>query len=360
MEPAAMSLIRYVTRIHFADRVLEDALPEEFRTRGISAPLIVTDDDTGEALGRLIDCLPAGCRPKVLEAGASAVGGDAPVDRIRRALGGDPGTRGHDATIGLGGVLALDLARIGAQRRTGALPAMAVPTLPGCVGLGPVGSYLDGSARQMAWPVPDVVFCDPGLLLLARPERLAMAGMDALVHCLEALLSTAWNPPADGIAFDGLRRAGAWLERLVADPGDPEARCEVLAAALNGALAAQKGFGAIHALAHALEPLSGGTSAHGSLHAALVGPVLDFNAPAVPDRIATAAEALRLAQPDALSQHLAALGGRLGLPVRLGHLGLTAAGLDRVAAAAAEDRANRTNPRHATATNYRRMIEAAL
>jgi alcohol dehydrogenase class IV len=291
MEPAAMSLIRYVTRIHFADRVLEDALPEEMRTRGIMAPLIVTDEDTGEALARLIDCLPVGCRPGVMELN----GNNEPADRIRLALDRpgakddtpDTRNRPHDATIGLGGVMALDLARIGADRPGGALPNMAVPTLPGCVGLGPLGA---GQARgrrvqPMVGPVPDVVFCDPGLLQFASPQKLARAGMDALVHCLEALLSTTWNPPADGIAFDGLRRAGAWLERLVADPRDPEARREVLASALNGGLAAQKGFGAIHALSHAIEALAPDDAPHGSLHAALAGPVLAFNAPAVPERI---------------------------------------------------------------------------
>jgi len=338
-----MSLIRYVTRIHFADRALEDALPEELRARRIVAPLVVTDADTGDALPRLLDCLPPGCRPQVVEPD-----GPPPAD--------------CDGAIGLGGVRALDRARSVPMIGGRAIPSLVVPTLPGCVGLGPPaatpGAGPARPRRMQDWPVPDAVICDPALLVLAPRARLAAAGMDALVHCLEALLSTAWNPPADGMAFDGLRRAGTWLERLVADPRDGEARCEVLAAALNGALAAQKGFGAIHALSHALEAM--GAGAHGELHAALAAPVLAFNAPAVPERMASAAEALRLPGPEGLAAHLAGMGARLGLPVRLAHLGLTAAGIARVAAAAAEDRANRSNPRHATAADYRRMIEAAL
>ena len=76
------------------------------------------------------------------------------------------------------------------------------------------------------------------------------------------------------------------------------------------------------------------------------------------------ADALRL-QPGGdlagdLAAHLQQLGARLGLPVRLGHLGLTAAGIARIADRAAEDAANRTNPRHATARDYRAMLDAML
>ena len=342
-----MSLIRYVTRIHFADRALEDALPEELAARGIAAPLVLTDSETGEALGRLLDCLPATCRPEV-RATAQVVADDLPAH--------------CDAAIGLGGRFALDLARLVPCRGGAAsAPRMAVPTLPGCLGFGPVGAGARAATARMApAPVPDVVFCDPALLALAPPDRLAAAGMDVLVHCLEALLSTAWNPPADAMAFDGLRRAGRWIERLCARPDDGEARCEVLAAALNGALAGEKGLGAIHALSHVIEGMTGAEAGHGALHAALAPPVLAFNAPAVPDRIASAADALRLAAPEAVAGHIAALGQRLGLPATLRHLGLTPAGIARLAAAAAEDRANQTNPRMATTADYRAMIEAAL
>jgi alcohol dehydrogenase class IV len=61
-----------------------------------------------------------------------------------------------------------------------------------------------------------------------------------------------------------------------------------------------------------------------------------------------------------LTAALVALGRRIGLPSRLDGLNLSAAALDRVACAAAEDAANRTNPRLAVAADYRRMLEAAL
>lgn len=398
MEKAEVSLIRYVTRIHFADRVLEDALPEELRARRLVAPLIIADVDAGPALARLMDCLPANCWPRLLDlsavAGADAMiaavqdaldagpdpepggkednAGPAPTGRGGRSPGNPAMAGGCDAVIGLGGRLALDLARIipPKARRSAALPdqslpTLLVPTLP--VGLGLVTCSALASAlvrgrrgAPAVCVVPDVIFCDPSLLQPAAPARLAVSGMDALIHCLEALLSTTWNPPADGMAADGLRRAGDWLERLVADPHDATARREVLAAALNGALAAQKGFGAIHALSHAIEIATDEAEAHGTLHGALVGPVLAFNAPAVPERMAAAAEALRLPDGGALAPHLAGLAQRVGLPARLSHLGLTPARIARIASVAVEDRANRDNPRHATASDYRAMLSAAL
>lgn len=350
-----MSLIRYLTRIHFAERAIEDALPEELRGRRISAPLLVTDADTGAALPRILDCLPLGCRPRIMAlTGYDTLSLTAPEIAALSA----EAPREHDATISLGGGRAHDMSRLAAASRDREMFRIAVPTLPDCLGLTP-SARLPGDSPLPDWQIPVAVICDPSLMLLAPRARLAVAGFDALILCLESLLSIGWNPPAEAMAFDGLRRAGDWLERLVADPENVEARREVLAAALNGALASQRGLGAIHGLANALDAISG-SAAHGTLHAALVAPVLRFNAPAVPECMARVCEALRL-PPDAdAAAHLQDMGVRLGLPRSLAHLGLTPAGIKRAAEMVGEDRATGTNPRHTTAADYRRLIEAAL
>ena len=41
--------------------------------------------------------------------------------------------------------------------------------------------------------------------------------MDAVAHCIETFLAPAFNPPADGIALDGLERGLKWIERAVTD-----------------------------------------------------------------------------------------------------------------------------------------------
>lgn len=361
-----MSLIRYATRIHFAVRVLEDALAEELRAHAIRAPLIVVDKDGAPCLSLVLDSLPVRLSPQVLHLENTPSPQEA-TQALRAAL--DPDARQPcDAIIGLGGKGALDLVRCpniqkvkGGGTGSAKRPTFVIPTLPGSVGLSSVvlSSHAPGVLNGQQ-NVPDVVFCDPSLLQMASPRRLAMAGMDAMVHCLEALLSDAWNPPADGMAFDGLRRAGLWLERMVADPQDSEAGREVLAAALNGELASQKGAGALHALAHAFEGATKKVPEHGLLHGALIAAVLKFNAPAVPEQMSRAADALRLPDSDSLVAHFADFGARLGLPRDLRKLGLTPQDIATVAERAARESANRDNPRLATSADYASMIESAI
>jgi 4-hydroxybutyrate dehydrogenase len=355
-----MSLITYLTRIHFADRVLEDALGEEAWKLGLRRPAVIFDAaaEAGDSLDRLLDALPR----RVAPAGPRRV----PVRLTPATLAREAEfwtESGCDGAIGVGGPAALDLARAlgraGPERagRSGPAPVVTIPTTTASVGLGPLAPALGatGDAR-----LPTLILCDPTLTLAAGSVETAAAGMDALVHCLEAWLGGAWNPPADGIALDGLRRAGRWLPRAVEDGRDLAARRELLAAALDAGLAAEKGLGGVRALAHAVEDEARLGACHGRLHAALVQPVLAFNAPAVRDRLDAAREALGLSNGAEPGAALAAFGASLGLPDRLGTLRLEKAALRRAARRAAADPASLTNPRHATATDYLAMLEAAL
>ncbi len=360
-----MSLITYLTRIHFADRVLEDALGEEIAKLALRRPAIIFDRaaEAGDALDRLLDALPRGVAP----AGPRR----APDRPSCAALAREADAWAEaacDGAIGIGGPMALDLARAlgqagpqraapAAARAVAAAPVVTIPTTTASVGLGPLAPELGATTGAR---LPTLILCDPTLTLAAGPAETAAAGMDALVHCLEALLGGAWNPPADGIALDGLRRAGRWLARAVEDGHDLGARRELLAAALDAGLAAEKGLGAVRALAHAVEEEARLGARHGTLHAALVRPVLAFNAPAVADRLDAARWALGLGADAEPGAALAALAAELSLPDRLGELGLGQAALRRAARRAAEDPATRTNPRHATVDDYLAMLEAAL
>jgi alcohol dehydrogenase class IV len=157
-----------------------------------------------------------------------------------------------------------------------------------------------------------------------------------------------------------VRRAGAFLERAVARGADLDARREMLAAALNAGLASAKGAGGTEAAARAMEAEAGLDGSHGLLHAALLPPMLSFNAPAVVERFAALREALRWPEGADLPEGLSRLGQRVGLPTRLGCLGLGRAALRRAARGAAAHPASRTNPRHATEADYLRLFEAAL
>src|SRR6185295_20096714 len=102
-------------------------------------------------------------------------------------------------------------------------------------------------------------------------------GMDAIAHCIETFLSPLFNPPADGIALDGLRRAWRHIERATREPGDRDARLNMMSASMQGALAFQKGLGCVHSLSHSL----GGVNPrlhHGTLNAVFLPAVVKFNA----------------------------------------------------------------------------------
>ena len=369
-----MALINYLTRIHFADSVLEDALAEELRQLGVSRPLIVTDAEgrDPDALGRVADALlPHGG----ISVWVSPIGSErnAELWRIRAVFA----ARNRDSYIGLGGTCALGLARQSAYACAGTcqqgaaapdadlpargrhVPVIAIPTTTTCVGLVPLDPAFFGQVHgRPAAPamLPDVVLCDPTLTLHADSRATAAAGMDALIHCIEAYLDTTWNPPADGMALDGVRRACAYLERAVRDGSDLEARRELLTAALDAGLASQKGSGAIHALARAIEHELGPAIQHGYLHAALLPVVLAFNGPAIGARLAALRHAL---QDTDICGAIAELATRISLPVNLSSLQLDAPARNRIACLAADDPANQTNPRHATAADYVRMLEDA-
>jgi alcohol dehydrogenase class IV len=377
-----MSLITYLSRIHFADGVLEDAIEAELDYQRIARPLVIADQALqGRAFERLLAALPEQVRPKVLDVPPST-GREEDLLAAAQLFA----TGRCDGIIGFGGATAIDLAKIlsltgadpaaltrrldgaGApvRMRAAGSPAIVIPTSAASgAGLSRCAGIVRSDGRRVtligAPMLPAAALCDPTLMGEEPREAVAAAGMDVIVHCIETYLCADWNPPADGIALEGLRRAASVLERAVADREDLEARRELLAAALNGALAEEKGLGGIHALAHALEETPTAAAArHGRFHAALAPHVLAFNAPAVGGRYRLIKQAMRLPAGADLPQAVADLGARLALPIHLGVAGVRRSTLDPVSRRAEADPTNRTNPRLATAGDYRAMLEAAF
>ena len=378
-----MSLITYVTRIHFADGVLEEALRAEIEAHGIRRPLIVTDAGLvrcglvarlTEALREvglpvtLFDATPsnpteAACRAAAAlyaEEGCDgliAFGGGSPID-LAKAAGL---LTGHEGPLSKYAVIEGGLARI----RDAMPPLIAIPTTAGTgseVGRGALIVLDDGRKLGLLSPflVPKAAICDPTLTYDLPAGLTAGTGMDALTHCVETYIARAYNPPADGIALDGLARAARHLERAVADGHDAEARREMMAAAMNGALAFQKGLGGVHAISHALGGAAGSHLHHGTLNAVLLPHVLAFNAPAAAQRYDALKAAMGLRPKADLGEALRDLSARIGLPARLSDMGVDSAALDAAAPLAEKDHTNGTNPRRATQDDYRAMMDAAF
>ena len=119
--------------------------------------------------------------------------------------------------------------------------AMALVIISGEIDLS-VGAVLildNGRKETFASPflIPSAALCDPELTLGLPSQLTAATGMDAMTHCIEAVLSSLVHPPAEAIGIDGAERIGVWLERAVADGSDREARWHMMMGSYEGALA---------------------------------------------------------------------------------------------------------------------------
>ncbi len=375
-----MALMVFLNRIQFAEDALAE-LPAELALAGIRRPLVVTDPGVVAAglLARLRAVLPADMPCAVFDATPPN-----PTEAAVRAACAAFAAHGADGLIGLGGGSPLDLAKAVALAAThpaerlahyavvegglaritaAAAPMVAVPTTAGTgseVSRGALIVLDDGRKVSIGSPhlIPRAAICDP-LLTLGLPPRLTAAtGMDALAHCIETLCSPRENPIADAIALDGLRRGWRALPAAIADGGDRAARAAMMLASVQGALAFQKGLGAVHALSHALGALPVSPH-HGTLNAVLLPHVLRFNAPEIAGVLPALAAAMALPDGAAVADAIAARNAAIGLPAGLSAMGIAEDVLPAMAAAAMRDHHHLTNPRRATEAEYLRLLRDA-
>ncbi|SPC13916.1 iron-containing alcohol dehydrogenase [Cupriavidus taiwanensis] len=379
-----MALIHYITQIQI-DFGAIGLLAQECERIGITRPLVVTDAGVKAAgiVQRVLEQLRPGCEAVIYDGtpsnpteaamreamrlygeyrcdGIIAVGGGSPIDLAK----GVAVCATHDGPLRQFAAIEGGVARITAATA----PVIAIPTTAGTgseVGRGAVLILDDGRKVGVLSPylVPRVAICDPELTLGLPPMLTAATGMDAIAHCLETFMAPAFNPPADGIALDGLRRAWLHIERARRDPQDRAARLAMMSASMQGALAFQKGLGCVHSLSHALGGLMP-TLHHGTLNAVLLPAVIRFNAGApsmrADDKLARIAQAMGLADADAVAPAITDMNQRLGLPSGLREMGVDAALFPRVIDYALADHCHKTNPREASAEDYLALLQASL
>jgi alcohol dehydrogenase class IV len=262
-----MALIYYVTQVQFEFGALR-LLPQECQRVGISRPLVVTDPGVKAAgiLQKALDAL-ATQSPGAPIAVFDQVPSN-PTEAAVRAAVAVYKANGCDGLIAVGGGSAIDCAKGVAIAATHAgplthyatieggsaritdrvAPLIAVPTTAGTGSEVARGAILIVDDHRKlgfhSWHlVPKTAICDPELTLGLPPSLTAATGMDAIAHCMETFMASAFNPPADGIALDGLARGWGHIARATENGGDKEARLNMMSASMQGAMAFQKGLG---------------------------------------------------------------------------------------------------------------------
>ncbi len=360
-------------------------LPAACRELGMAKPLLVTDEGladlpmVGDAIAaNEADGLPTGLYSDVQgnPTGSNVDGG---IAAYRDG--------GHDGVIAFGGGSALDAAKtvalMVAQDRPlwdfedvgdnwtrvnedGLAPVVAVPTTSGTgseVGRSSVITNEEIKVKKIIFHptmVPAIVISDPELTVGLPPHITAATGIDAFVHCFEALCATAYHPMADGIALEGMRLIAEALPRAYADGADIEARADMLTAASMGATAFQKGLGGVHALAH---PIGAHFNVHHGLANAIFLPyVMAANREAIADKLVPLMRLLHLPSTDfsVLMDWALEFRGALGIPNTLAEIDLGEEHAEEMGALAHADPVAGGNPIALSVADYTAIFRNAV
>jgi len=296
---------------------------------------------------------------------------------------------GCDLVVGVGGGSPLDVAKavrllathdgplaqyddlVGGDKKVRDVlpPMIAIPTTAGTgseVGRSSVITIPSAGRKVIIFSpymLPSVAIDDPALTVGLPPDLTAATGMDALVHNLEAVAAPGFHPLCDGIGFEGIRLAARSLARAVEQGDDLDARTDMMASSMMGAIAFQKGLGAVHAMAHPLSVLAG--VPHGLANAICLEPVLRYNREAARDAYARAAAYFGYvgtdvdAAVDFLLDAVQELRKRIGIPASLKDAGVGAEKLEALADEAAADGSHQTNPRPCTREDLLKLFHEA-
>jgi choline dehydrogenase len=276
---------------------------------GITRPMLVTDPGVAAA----------GLADRALEHLGDAIVFDGVRPNPDIALV-DEGARlyaesGCDGLVGLGGGSSLDTAKsIGVVARHGGsiaqyewghdpiehrIPALvAVPTTAGTGSEVTLWAVITDHDRKIKFNVggtpligAHVALIDPELMLGLPASVTAATGMDALSHAIECYTCDYHQPFNDAVALNAIELVEEWLRVAVDDGSNVEARTQMAHAATLGGMA----YGTESAgAAHAMSQSAGGVHdcPHGALTARVLGPVMEYNAPADPVRHARIARGL--------------------------------------------------------------------
>ena len=374
----------YPTAIRFGPGRIGE-LGEAVKAAGIARPLFVTDPGLAglEIVARARNILKRANIPAEL---FSRVDGNPTLKNLEDGVAAYR-AGGHDGVVAFGGGAAMDVGKLIAFMAGQTRPVLdfedredwwtraqseaiagvvAVPTTAGTgseVGRAAVVTDpADHTKKIIFHPLilPKVVVADPELTLDLPAKITAWTGMDALSHSLEAWCSPFFHPLGEGIALEAMRLVKEWLPVAVEDGKRIEGRAFMLAASSMGAVAFQKGLGAMHAMSHPCSSLRG--THHGLTNAVVMPYVLEHNRFAVDGRLAALARYLDLAahSPQAVIEWVLRLRERIGIPNTLAEIGVGEDVIPEAARMAEIDPSNDGNPVPMKARDYEGLYRKAI
>lgn len=163
------------------------------------------------------------------------------------------------------------------------VPLIAIPTTAGTGSEVTAFSVITDHSRQYKLTVfsykllPAYAILDADLIITVPAHTAAACGMDALIHALEAYISTAASPFSDAMAEKAMELIGGNIRRYVANRTDIEAAQAMLVGSLFAGIAFSFArLGNVHAMSH---PVSAHFNvAHGVANAILLPTIVDYNA----------------------------------------------------------------------------------
>jgi len=359
-------------------------LRESLGELGVARPLLVTDP--GVAAAGLVD--------RVLEQldGVVVFDGVRPNPDIALVDGGAEvyAENACDGLVALGGGSSMDTAKsIGVVARHGGSirdyewghdpieqripPLVAIPTTAGTGSEVTLWAVITDHDRKIKFNVggtpligPHVALIDPELMLGLPPAVTAATGMDALSHAVECYTCDYHQPFNDAVALYAIELVAGWLRVAVEDGANLEARTQMAHAATLGGMA----YGTESAgAAHAMSQSAGGVHdcPHGALTARVLGPVCEYNAPALPERYARIAQGLGV-DTSGMAPLAAALAGvdelyrltdDVGIPT-MAELGFSEDEIPMLARIAFEDPQTIGNPREVDIPAYEEIYRNAF
>ena len=293
----------------------------------------------------------------------------------------------HDAVIAIGGGSAMDGAKsicltahndINLWDFEWEKPAPVIPpnqafpkliTIPTTAGTGAETestAMITHTTRGMKFCIchpelkPTLALLDPELTVSLPYNLTAWTGADAMIHAIEAFLVPGFHPLCDGMALEGLSLIAQFLPVVTREPTNVVARGGMLVGSCLAGIAFAKGLGFVHAISHMVGAEY--DTQHGLTNAIILPVVLRFNLQGQEQKIRRMAEVMQISGNTefAFISRIEEILDEIGIPKSLKEIGVPPSCAVRISEKALLDSAANTNPRKASRSEMRQLVEAAI